>query len=313
MGLVKEEEKKAVERLIIFLSVALSISMIFCLAIPHGWHMKSTQIWTFYVGLFNVQVKMDSLAGGFLKGGLKTLAGKGRMEKMVEVLEPSDHSIQWYRDQFCNIELLATGIMNNCVVWNHLYWGSVAAAVGLIIAIVGLMTGATLMVLKPTRCIRLSALAILWAVPIVSLGGLGVYFALSFNFSDWLVNLYIANKVVTFSNIAILAALTSLGSILPPTLLMTCARMRSKEDDELAFGTDGMYYDPSMGPPPPGWDPNMGPPPPGWDPSMGYPSQGAPPSGPPPSGYNPYVSTGASDYPQQPQGGYGQPGYGASY
>jgi len=273
---MKESEKKTTEKVIAAIAVVQAAGLIFCMAFPSGWHIKTTHVWTFYVGLFNVHIKMDTLGGSLVKGAVMKMVGRSQMEKMLEVLEPSEHSIQFYRDQFCNIELLSGGILNNCQIWNSLYIGSLIAALGLFIAVVALLAGVVLLFLAPSRCIRRSCLICFFIASFSSIGGLAGYCGLSYQFSNWLVNVFLSSKALTLSTTAIVCGLVSCSTLLTPALLLMCGRMQSDEEWEgEGFYGEGQYYDPSMGQPPAGCDPNMGAPPSSFGPPA-HPIHGTP-------------------------------------
>merc|ERR1712224_915006 len=96
----------------------------------------------------------------------------GYWKAFVDALEPDDKSIQFYRDQFCNIALLSGGFMNNCQVWTYLLYGSWMLAASLVCTIIFLLTGAGLLFAPPTRCVRLTALGMFAVAAAANVGGL---------------------------------------------------------------------------------------------------------------------------------------------
>lgn len=301
-------ERKATERVAAVLAVFLAAGEIFVMVYPSGWHLKTTHIWSFYVGLFSVEVKIDTIAGSVILKAAKALAGKQVMQKMQSVLEPGASSIQHFRDEFCNVEILSGGILNNCYVWGYLYYGGMLAAIGLGVSIVLKLTAVAMLLLPRTRCVRMAVLTTMGLASFLSFGAVIGYIALTSSFREWLVNVQLAHSGLTYGSMAIVAGVLALASPLPAVLLMACAQFTFAKDDEWEYeGEYGMQqpiYDPSMGAAPGCYDPSMGPPPPGYGPGYSV--------GPPQPGYyDPAMGAAPQGYGAAPPayGGRGQPVY----
>lgn len=238
--LLDEESKSIVERVIMAVSIAVSICYGVLIALPTGFHTKVTQIWSFYIGLWNCTIKMDTLAGGLIKQAMKGIIkatnskeeGEAKWAKMKETLSPGDHSIQQLRDQFCNIELLSGGFLNNCWTWSQFMYGSWILGFCLVITIVFLIAGAGLLCAPPTKCIRYSALGMYAAAALFNAGGTGSYVVLTFNLNRWLLEIYGSHDGLTFSMASIFTGALTIIVVLLPVMVWTCSALPRGFDDE---------------------------------------------------------------------------------
>lgn len=251
------QTEKILPKVVVGIALFIAIGFTIVLAVPTGWHIKVTQVWSFYVGLFNVKVRADTIIGGTMKkltkGVAKGVGAKKSFDSLLGSID-GDNTIQFYRDQMCNVEMAMAGVLNNCQVWTNLMYGSYAAACGLLISIVCLLVGATLMFMPPSRCQFLSTLACFGAAAIVSISSLGGYMVLSYGFQDWLSGIYGSHRGLTFSTCSFVAGMLALASVSLPITVASCAKKRGEEDDireqRMMFGDDPFAYG-SFGPPPP--------------------------------------------------------------
>merc|ERR1719335_1445998 len=125
------------------------------------------------------------------------MVGKQVVKKLQAALEPGSHSIQHFRDEFCNVEILSGGLLNNCHVWGYVYYGGLLAAIGLGLSVVLKLIGVALLCLPRTRCVRLSVVSVLGAAAFCSMGAVVGYFALTSSFREWLVNVQLAHSGMT--------------------------------------------------------------------------------------------------------------------
>jgi len=228
------EARKVTERIVVVIATGVSIAYVVLLVIPSGWHVKVTQIWSFYIGLFNVTIKADSI-GSYLIKSIIMLAAKATksngpsrefVQKLLDILDPEEaHDIQGLRDALCNIEMLAGGFFNNCQVWSYVLYGSWIMAISLLITIVLLMAGSCLLLASPTKCVRWTSFCMFSMAAVVNLLGLGGYIALSFQLQRWLVEIYGSHGGLTFSVASIACAGLTLLVCLIPAMVFACTNL----------------------------------------------------------------------------------------
>lgn len=216
------------------------------LAAPSGWHTKTTHIWTLYVGLYQVDVRLDTLTGS-LAGAAVDVAGKGidliRRAKvdpdqgsaLFKLMSPSEpKSLQFMRDQFCNVELFSGGFTDSCQVWTYLMYGSWVALLGLFIEIVFLLCGCMLMCMKVTVCTRWSVILLWMSGALIGCGTLAAYLFMSLNFKEWLTDVQLSPGDFTFSFVAVVASLLSFFCLfLGPIVMMGGSFPTSRYDERL--------------------------------------------------------------------------------
>lgn len=264
---MREEEKKGVEKVAMAMVLALSIGLIVVTAYPKGWHLKTSHIWSFNFGLFNVEIKLDTLAGGMLLKGAESVIGKKKVAKMKQVIQTDEpKSIQFYRDQFCNIDMLSGGALNSCHVWTMLYYGGVLAGVALMLAVAFNLAGIGCMFLPPSRRWRLIVVW-LWAIgAAMAMGGVVGWACVTYPLANWLTNVQMAHSGTTYSFMSLVAGVLSMLTPIPAILLLFFGNIPKSDFEGQAwvepYGAAGYG---STGAPP-GWNPSMGPPPPGMPP-----------------------------------------------
>merc|ERR1719487_2910109 len=163
---------------------------------------------------------------------------KEDLKKFVEALENEDATIQGLRDQFCNLELVL-GFMNNCHVWSLLLYGSWLMAFALIMTVILMVTGSGLLLAKPTKCMRKTALMLFAAAAVINFLGFAGYVGLTFNLQRWLVEIYGSHDGLTFSSATVACAgLTFMVCFLPVMVFFCTNQPGGKKDDDY----DEQYY-----------------------------------------------------------------------
>lgn len=271
------------------LGTFVSVLYVIILAMPFGWQIKTTQIWTFYIGLWNVESKIDTLLGGGAKSLLRAATSPEYAQKFTAVFEGSGKSIQQFRDQFCNVELLAGGLLNNCGVWQQLLYGSYLAIIAIVIAVVCNLFGVALMFMKPTRCARMSCVALFGVGGFVACGGVAGYFALSLPLKEWLVQIYMSSNSITWGPFCFAAGGIAIVNAVIPAVLISCANMPKKKGRD-GYDSDGSGSVSSYSDQDTQYQQTIA------GPQQGYGAAGYSDPGYPPQGY------------VQPGLGYGQPG-----
>lgn len=226
-----DESKKIVERVVVVMSFFISIAYGVLLCVPTGWHTKVTQIWSFYIGLWNVKVRADTLGGTILKKLCNGVSSTG-WKRMSETLNDGDHDIQRLRDEFCNADMFTGGFLNNCWIWTQFMYGSWAMGLSLVITIVFLLAGAGMTCAKPTKCIRWAGLGCYCTAAFFNAGGCAGYAFLTMNMSNWLMEIYGSHGGLTFSMASLFAGTLSLGVILLPFMVFACTMLPSRYDDD---------------------------------------------------------------------------------
>lgn len=253
MVFLDDESRKVLERVVVAISFMVTVGFGILLFMPTGMHVKTTQIWAFEFGLTNVHINTKTLGGTLLKGlysgsraafagkGKKKTAGSRYWKELGKAWGEGDHSIETVRNQLCNIELLGAGYLNNCWIWSQVLYGSWALMVGMVLAMVLLLGGCALLLVKRNRCIRSFALGCFGLAAFASCCGAGAYVVLTFNLSRWLIEIYGSHDGLTFSQGSVAAAALTLLTVLNPGLLW-CARTFTGDESEY-------YGDDDFGPP----------------------------------------------------------------
>lgn len=246
---INGEGQMILERTVMGMSVAISITYIVLICIPSGWHTKVSQIWSFYLGLFSVEVRQDTLGGWVIK---KTLNSIGRMfgakgesawGKMMEACAEGDHSIQQLRDQFCNIELLSGGFLNNCWVWSQVLYGSWGMAFAMVCTSCCMMTGTALLMTTPGKCSRMAAMGMFSTAAVVNLLGTGSYVMLTFPLQRWLHEIYGSHDGLTFSQGSVVAAACTVCVCFMPVMVWFGSYRATVQQ----FDEDEEYWDDGTG------------------------------------------------------------------
>lgn len=253
--------KQAGDMVVKALALIVAAGDIVLLAMPYGWQIKTTQIWSFYLGLWNVQAKLDTLLGGGGRALLRSVSQSPEfVSKFTATLEGDGKSIQQFRDQFCNVEILAGGLFNNCQVWQQLLWGSYLAILALVVAILCNLFGVAFMFMAPTRCSRMSCLILFSVAGFVSLAGLAGYMCLSLALKEWLVALLLSSPSITWGPLCMVAVVLALTNAAIPIVLMFCGVFPRKKradgydsDSGSSYSEDGGYQQSVMGSQPPGY------------------------------------------------------------
>jgi len=263
--------------------------------LDRGWHYKMTHVWNFYVGLYNMEVNMDSLGGLAIKliaravdAGNSKRKGKSTSfsSNLIETFSRGEHTIQNIRDQMCNAEIWTGGLFSSmCEVWRKMLWASWAGCFAFSIAIFFLMFAAGCTCLPLTRCTRMTTYVVMIIALIFAGGGGAVYAALTFDFDLWLTDIGLAISMgTTFDKGFYGCCFCFILTLFPPMVLMCCGTKmptiaESKEEDRLAEEADFLEAHPEMKGkkgkekgdpfgkgPPMGGDPNGKGPPMGGDP-----------------------------------------------
>lgn len=276
-----------------------------------GWHYKMTHVWNFYIGIYSMEVNMDSLGGLALKtlaAGTDLAASKTVMRgkqsnflsSLVRTFERGDHTIQHIRDQMCNSAVFTGGALGDmCGIWNRIMYASWGMLVAIALNVFLLLLGGGFCCLETTRCTRkFTYFCYILGLSIMG-GAIAGYVFLTYELDNWLTNINLAVSLgMTFDKGFYACVFLTMCECLPPAVLLCCGTKMptleqemieaGKIDDPNAKGkgkgdmwkggAPPAYGDPMMGGPPPGpqsWDgpaPDQG----GW--------QGGPPPGPPDAG-----------------------------
>lgn len=252
MGFTDPENRKVVSRIVMMLSFGIAAAYGVLMFMPTGWHIKSTQIWTFYVGLFTVSVRMDTLGGGLFKhltkGLFSAVQGKDKGNKGWQMFlnalggcarddpeckgGPNDQTIQSLRDQFCNIELVVPGLLRNCHTWSYLLYGSWILAIGLILTIACLLTGCVVLAAGEGKCIRRTVLGMYCSAAFFNVSGFVGYAFLSMYLKDWLREIYGSHSQLTFSVSSVACAGLTVVVCVLPLMVFACGMKPAYEEDE---------------------------------------------------------------------------------
>jgi len=191
-----------------------------CCLYPHGWHLKTSLIWNFDIGLYKV-VTTKSIGGHALKAVGQATFGLG---KMVDSLTLGESTIEEFRNMFCVVSVVPM-MKQACKPWEELMFGSWiligVTAFHALLVLVGCGTYVAYWNGSPTAKMRRTSLGLLLAAQALQAIGLAVYICLSFNLARWLVEYQLATDSMTISYMTICAGCLWLVSFFP-LIVMTC-------------------------------------------------------------------------------------------
>merc|ERR1719240_1211155 len=93
-----------------------------------------THVWNFYIGIYSMEVNMESLGGLILKGAAygadySKSKHKGKTTNfytgLIQTFSKGTHTIQHIRDQMCNAGMFTGGVFGDmCAIWNKIQYAS---------------------------------------------------------------------------------------------------------------------------------------------------------------------------------------------
>lgn len=238
--------QKVFDKIVVMMAIMFAALLVGPIVAPTGWHVKSTHIWTIYIGLHQVEIKLDTI-GGHVAGGVANVAGKGidklrgakvdpkKGSALFQLMAPQEpKTVQFMRDAFCNADLFTGGLTNSCPVWNYLLYGSWCALLGLAVEIMCLLFGGMMMCMKCTYYARWGAVFCLFAGPCAGAGSLVGYAILTMYLKDWLTDLMLSLGEFTYSFVPLAAALiTAFALTLGPVVMVAGSFPTSRYDERL--------------------------------------------------------------------------------
>lgn len=219
--------------MILTVSFFLTVAWAVLIFIPSGWQIKSTIVWDFDCGLYNV--KVSKAVGGhvakFVASGVDKATGSKAATSVVDFFTEGDGTIQGYRDQFCNLGMI---VPQNCTPWNNLHYGSWVMLFSAILTAICLFAGSGFYYVyfqsEAKAMWRKWAMGFLAIAPVIAIGGMAGYALLTMSFSNWLAEFKVANQsAITFGFTSIFAAFVALLTVIPFIMLATCGKRHEAE------------------------------------------------------------------------------------
>lgn len=217
---------------VLLISFLVAVFWIILLAIPFGWHKKSTHIWNFWVGLYHVEVDSKTLLGAVAKYGLQKTDSE-LIQALGKVFADGQGDLQSYKDSFCNGDAFVPG-NRMCKAWDDLFWGSTFEIFAIGLTDLFLLIGSGFCYFywheESREYQRIGATACYTLAPVTAFGGLVVYGIFSQGFCGFLTDIGLSHGGYTFSWSFYCAAVLVLFTCAPVCILLVYGGKSQMED-----------------------------------------------------------------------------------